>query len=658
MEQQTTKSGLELWIGRGAFILFAICATIGYFEVQAITAAIGYLDLSAKWRLGISALAVIPGGLWILALLSFTRLEFYFLKFTDRLSLSIKGLGKWSSILYFLALILYGFLTIGLQPNVATGLFTRIFISGLFSLVGYACLGAILPQTARLGRIIASVLIAAVVYRITLFIPGINNYPFSLGWGESSNIFTASLFLSEKLYGFKTAPPLINPGRALLNSAAFLLPNPQIWINRLWGSLLQAGITAATGVILSRRLRNPNLPAGALFTLWAFIYLFQGPIYFELLLSVLIVVWLFDVCHFWRSLGIVILASLWIGLCRLNWFPMPGLTAVLLYLLETPKQNKAWWRYLWQPAAWAGAGLAAALGSYDWYSGLAGNTNPFSPSYVNSPLLWYRLLPSATDPWGVLPTTLVVALPALILIGIWLAKQGRALNFLRHLGIAAILAVFLVGGIIVSVKIGGGSGIHNLDAFWFLLLIFGSYIYFNRIALDQSPRQLQIPAPLTMALVAVPVLLQLTLNLPSGLPRQTVVDEALGQIRQYVSSAVQEGKQVLFIDNKQLVTFGYFPATPMVVDYETVYMLEMAMSGNRSYYNKFYQDLKSNRFGLIVTYPQPSSLQDKTSAFSEENNAQVTFLGKPLLCYYEDRKTWLNVNVEVFSPRLQPNNCP
>ena len=49
---------------------------------------------------------------------------------------------------------------------------------------------------------------------------------------------------------------------------------------------------------------------------------------------VILVLWGFDATHFWRNLVLVLVASLWAGISRVNWLPVPGMLAAALYLLE------------------------------------------------------------------------------------------------------------------------------------------------------------------------------------------------------------------------------------------------------------------------------------------------------------------------------------
>ncbi len=660
MDRSRIDYAHPLWLLRAGLIIAAILGVFSYIEILNIVSTLGYFDVSPKWRWGMAALGLAPAAAVILALLGLTRFSGRMLAWIAAVEHLLQRWGKKNWLLYLASLLLFSFLAVGIQPNLAAGFITRLFLVVVFGLFDFACLKALRPGWGFPIQALTSLLVIASVFRVAAFLPGITNYPLSIGWGESSNLVYASQFASMKLYGVPAPLPMINSGRALLGVVPYLLPVPQIWINRLWAALLWIGLSAAVAYLLRRRLAIADRWISLLFVLWASLFIFQGPIYYELLLSIVVVFWLFDSRHFWRSMAVVAAASLWIGICRINWFPMPGVAAAFIYLLEVPAGKSNPWRYLLKPAGWVVTGLACALASYFFYSAISGNSTTFAVSSMQSPLLWYRLFPNGTDRLGVLPTALIVALPSLLLIGKWWRNSSQALVFVRKLGLCAALVVFFAGGIVVSVKIGGGAGIHNLDAFWLLTLVLSSYLYFNRISFDRPEKslRLEIPRWLTAALVALPVLVQLTIALPAGFASPTSVDDALNDVRRYVAASNQAGKDVLFIDNKQLLTFGYFPGTPTVIDYETVFMLEMAMSGNQSFYQKFEHDLKSQRFGVIITYPQPIHLQDPASPFSEENNAEIKYLGKPLLCYYKEEYTWLAASIEIFTPRPQPVSCP
>src|SRR6185436_8933224 len=55
------------------------------------------------------------------------------------------------------------------------------------------------------------------------------------------------------------------------------------------------------------------------------------------------------------------------------------------------------------------------------------------------------------------------------------------------------------------------------------------------------------------------------------LPKDTAVSKTLSAIRTEVKNAAKNG-DVLFMDQRQLLTFGYLPPVPFVPEYEKKYM--------------------------------------------------------------------------------------
>ena len=118
-------------------------------------------------------------------------------------------------------------------------------------------------------------------------------------------------------------------------------------------------LTGAVIPLLMRRLKIDNRMLRWLVGAWIFLYLSMGPIYFHLLVPVIIILLGYNDGNSKRNWIAIVLASIWSGLSRLNWYPMPGILMIALYLLETPYKNKGI-RYLIKPAIWftIGTGLA------------------------------------------------------------------------------------------------------------------------------------------------------------------------------------------------------------------------------------------------------------------------------------------------------------
>jgi hypothetical protein len=273
----------------------------------------------------------------------------------------------------------------------------------------------------------------------------------------------------------------------------------------------------------------------------------------------------------------------------------------------------------------------------------------------SQPLLWYRLFPNTTYGLGILLGVVVATGPLLLLLG-WLAATRRwKLDWLGILGSAGLVLGLLAVGLTASVKIGGGSNLHNMDMYLITLVILGM------IVLDTGTFSVKgLPGwvrGLVVVIALIPVLYSLTMGAPLKVPPRAQTQAALQTIRSEVASAVQRG-EVLFMDQRQLLSFGTVREVPLVHEYEKKFMMDQAMAGNASYFEDFYRDLANQRFALIVNEPVNVRLQDRTNAFSEENNAWVKWVSQPLLCYYEPIMEFKRVRVVLMAPRQSPVNCP
>jgi hypothetical protein len=96
-------------------------------------------------------------------------------------------------------------------------------------------------------------------------------------------------------------------------------------------------------------------------------------VYYHLFVTVVLILLGFDSQKFWRSMAIILLASLWAGISRINWAPVPAILGGVLYLMEKPlAEGETIWRYLAKPVAWGIAGIAAAMNAQSTYALLSG----------------------------------------------------------------------------------------------------------------------------------------------------------------------------------------------------------------------------------------------------------------------------------------------
>lgn len=395
--------------------------------------------------------------------------------------------------------------------------------------------------------------------------------------------------------------------------------------------------------------------------MWAFLFFFQGPVYYHLMVMVILILWGFDRGNFWKTMIFVLLASIWAGISRVNWFPVPGLLASALYFLQVPIRNRSVSRYLWHPLIWTISGVFAALVAQQGYIFWSGNSPDLFSSSFTSDLLWYRLLPNPTYRLGILPSIALVSLPLVGAILRQLYWRWSSYHIIRMLGLPAILFVLLLGGVIVSLKIGGGSNLHNLDAYLVLLLVIGSYISLGFFTEDEAPDNYRMVPPLSnksliAAIVAVPVFFAISSG--GQLPARNLeeADKAIQTIKDAIYEVNADKGDVLFISQRHLLTFSDIQNVQLVPEYEKVFLMEMAMSENEKYLNDFYNDLEDHRFKLIITDTLKIQYQGRTHSFGEENDAWVSNVSEPVLCFYEPMKTLSELETQILVPRDQPCN--
>jgi len=438
-------------------------------------------------------------------------------------------------------------------------------------------------------------------------------------------------------------------------SIPFLFGALPLWVHRGWQIFLWISLTAlGCAAILKRFKLNDRLKA-ATFLAWCFVFFMQAPIYYHLMVCAILVLWGFDVKRTKKSLFFIILASLWAGISRVNWFPLPTALAILLYTLEKPFNRKdGIWKYIREPILFVVLGLGASLLSQAAYIPISGNQDAalFTTSFT-ADLLWYRLLPSPTYPVGILTGLLLLTSPLIILLAINFQSMFKSLHWVRRLIVLGILLVFLFGGLVVSVKIGGGSNLHNLDAFLLLSTVFCSYLVFDRIEKDAFTVHLpaSMPSYLTIILVLVPVCWSVFNWEPFPKLDKSAAYQDLQRLAQTVQRSSASSQEILFISERHLLTFQNIKGVSLVPEYEMLTLMEMAISNNQGYLNRFNQDLSDQRFGLIIMDKQYVAFKDNSTAFPEENNAWVKFITIPVLEHYQPI-TWLrSTDTEIYAPR-------
>ncbi|HKZ55539.1 MAG TPA: hypothetical protein VJ123_08680 [Anaerolineales bacterium] len=485
----------------------------------------------------------------------------------------------------------------------------------------------------------------------------VSDYPFKLGWSEGNRLWDYSLyFLGDQydVFGEFRFPGYLTPGRHGLWGLPFLIPHVSIGIVRLWDALLWTVPYFLLGWLLFARLMA-GAPRKTLvgLALWTLLYLSQGPIYTPLVLGMILVLLTYSRRRFWLSLSGVALAGFYTGLSRWTWMAAPAMWAALLAVMDVEwDKGHRWWRSLGRPAALALVGLAGgllaqrALGA-TWLGSGEGESVAF-----DQPLLWYRLFPNATLKLGILLNLLLAVGPLIGLLIVGLRRRWIAWHVLTHSAVWGALGVSLAVGLVISVKMGGGSNLHNLDLFLLtLLLVAGRALAPSFGARLRSPDHGSGAAcVLGSAALVIPVFFAVVQGSYIRLPNDEIVRSSLEQVQQATRLAAQEG-EVLFFDQRQLFTFGHLTGVPLSMDYEMKDVMNQAMAGNTPFFERLRADLVRGRYRMIVAPPQTVVWHGKGHPFGEEDDAWVRNVTLLLLEFYKPVQKFDEVGLWLMAPK-------
>jgi hypothetical protein len=499
------------------------------------------------------------------------------------------------------------------------------------------------------------------LHLLFVYWPRVTDYPFAMGWSETSRFYFPSLFLSEKVYGQGYPWPILHPTLHLLLAPPYLFDAP-LWFHRFWQVAIRYLLVGAVVPALMTRLSIPARATRWLVGLWMFLFLFMGPVYFHLTIPVILVLLGFSAQDDRRTWIVVLLASIWCGWSRLNWYPMPGIIAAVLYLMEVPYRGKRIWSYLFKPALWFIAGTVTAYLSQRVYIALSGipESGIFYTSLA-SDLLWYRLLPNSSYFLGILPGAFLASLPAWVAIYIVVRSRRSEWHPLRLVLIFAALFVLFLGGLVVSLKIGGGANLHNMDAYFSLLLIVLAYFVFARYQPESGGAAQPVPLHwlLVVALIVMPAWSYLQFNIGfrgTGVNART--QDVLTTLQQRIEQVNAQGGEILFITQRHLISMHMLDGVTLVPEYEREDLMEIAMSNDLGHIQTFREDMEDQRFALIVVDPLNYNVLSRQRSFAEENNVWVTRIMKHILCNYREEITFPADEIALYVPQEGERQCP
>ncbi len=481
-----------------------------------------------------------------------------------------------------------------------------------------------------------------------------------MGWSETSRFYHPSLFLSESVYGQKYAWPVLHPTLHLLLTPPYLFDAP-LWVHRFWQVAIRYILLAAIVPALMMRLSIQGALTRWLVGIWMFLFLFMGPVYFHLTVPVILVLLGFSHQNDRRTWVVVILASIWCGWSRVNWYPMPGMIAAVLYLMEVPLNGKSIWKYLLKPALWFVTGTLIAFASQRLYIALSGvpDSGLFYTSFTSN-LLWYRLFPNASYFPGILLAAILASLPIWLAMYVVIRARKAEWHPLRLTLILAALLVLFVGGLIVSLKIGGGANLHNMDAYLSMLLIVFAYLAFARYRTENDRLAQPVPLPwfLALALIVMPAWSHLQFGIDFKSYDTVRTQRIMTWLQEYIDEVNAQGGEVLFITQRQLIAMHMLKNVTLVDEYEREDLMEMAMADNLPYLARFRDDIGNQRFALIVVDPLNDTIMRRDRVFPEENNVWVRRVVRTILCNYREEAVYPVHEIALYVPQEGERQCP
>jgi len=655
----TQPSRLTFW--RFIFAVSAVLPFLSILQLLNMASALGVdISSSSSWMiaiLGLGVMCVLSLLFWTLTRSRYQERILSLAEFPERLPDSarwIAGLFLLVSVTGFTLFLKLTFLSF----LIWVGWF-RVLVFWYFSLIGLLALKSIRRNASWLTTLLSVAICQAVFHLLLVYWTRVTDYPFAMGWSETSRFYYPSLFLSEKVYGREYPWPILHPTLHLLLAPPYLFDAP-LWVHRFWQVAIRYILVGAIVPVLLRRLFIQSFSTRWIVGLWMFLFLFMGPIYFHLAIPVILLLWGFSQQDEKRTWIAVILASIWCGWSRVNWYPMPGMIAAVLYLMEVPIKGKNVWQYLLKPALWFVMGTLIAFVSQRVYIALSGvpDSSHFYTSFTSN-LLWYRLMPNASYFLGILPAAILASLP--LWLGIYLVISSRKGDWhpIRLTLIFAALFVLFVGGLVVSVKIGGGANLHNMDAYLSMLLIVFAYFVFARYRRENGELAQPVAMPwlLALALIIMPAwsYLQFGIDFKSYDPIRT--EKIMATLQQKVDEVNAEGGEVLFITQRHLIAMNMLKNVTLVPEYEREDLMEMVMADNPDYLARFRDDIGNQRFDLIIVDPLNDTIMRRTRGFSDENNAWVRRVVVHILCNYRAEVVYPLHEIALYVPQEGERQC-
>jgi hypothetical protein len=662
----------DRWAVTLVYLFISLLFVLAYYDLYQ-----GYIllgnppSLASKRFVVFCIFTLIPLAGWMyglrLALAGTLHQKLYtgYLKLASRLPFAVRLILAVILVILPMVLFLYS----------SFGRYEFIYWLRLFTILTCGFLAALLvfPKNINyqwLLKAAGCVLIATVIFVMGDWLTNVTDYPFSLGWSEGNRFWDYSIMFGFSRYlnpSGEAVVPFLEAGRQLLWAIPFAIPGIGIRGMRLWNVLVWVIPPFLLGIssIVRASTFKKEWVWQLGFAFWCFLFLSQGPIYPPLVFCAIAVVIAVRQKNLPLAIALVAVASYYARISRWTWMYAPGLWAGMLTLvaINSPSFKNGRWKELIRPVVLGLSGLAGAeiipLIVSRFSTGMVAAEGSMKVALADSfnfkqPMLWDRLLPNPTYAPGILLGYVWVAGPVILYLIIMIVQRIWNPNWMQKSALGVVIGGFTFAGLIVSVKIGGGSNLHNLDMLWVTLALLTAWVF--RDWLDRGlPGLYDVKMKSVLAALYVAAVFPTTAMIqygePYNVPGQFFVETSLRKLNAEVQQAKLQG-DVLFLDQRQLLTFGYVKDVPLVSEYEKKLVMDQALSGNQTYFDGFYKDLQNHRFSMIVTEPIRKSMADEDIRnFAEENNSWVYWVSRPLLKYYKAKVTYDEVGVQLLVPR-------
>jgi hypothetical protein len=147
--------------------------------------------------------------------------------------------------------------------------------------------------------------------------------------------------------------------------------------------------------------------------------------------------------------------------------------------------------------------------------------------------------------------------------------------------------------------------------------------------------------------LSIPILFAIGQGDPVQHRDHRTAETAMERLQQIVDQDGGEDAEILFIDHRHLIAFGMLKGVIMVPEHDKVLLMEMAMSGNAAYLERFDEDLDAARYRIIVANSLNIAYKDREDAFAEEDNAWTRQIATRLARHYRQVES-----IDIGSSRL------